>query len=210
MLLSVLIANEAGIPVYSHQFSESKIEDTNILAFFSALSMFAKAFMKDNSGLESIRIGQVLMDFGSVDFVEIGHLDVIIISEGVDATSSHAVMDEITEKFAIFLDECRNEDPFIIKSMKEGRFPNLQRFDASLNQIIKSTSNAQSVPVNIQWELPIKTLNLVKKMFEMKPFMADTYEHNPVMLLEQILQEYTDKNLEKDLKSKFKHESPKK
>ena len=106
MLLAVLIANERGIPMYSKFFSPDPIDESLILAFFSALKSFAKTFMPD-SELKHIRIGNVLLDCGFVEFEEIGRLDVLMISEGIDTNSAEAMLNEISERFAIYMDGWR-------------------------------------------------------------------------------------------------------
>jgi len=204
MLLAVLIANERGIPMYSKFFSTDPIDESLIVAFFSALKSFAKTFMPD-SELKHIRIGNVLLDCGFVEFEEIGRLDVLMISEGMDTNSAEAMLNEISERFAIYMDGWRSENPNLMVMMEHGQFPEMHSFDSILQEINQSYQTLETVQLDLKWSIPSKIIELIKAMFNMKPELAETYEHNETAILEQVLHEYTHKNLEKDLKQHFLH-----
>jgi hypothetical protein len=204
MLIATLIANEQGIPMYSKFFAHKDIDESLILAFFSALKSFAKSFVP-NSELNHIKIGNVLLDFNIVEFEEIGRLDVLIITEGIDPSSCQALINEISEKFAIFLDSWRSENPNLLIMMEHGQYPDLHGFDSILEQINESCLTIETVQLDIRWAVPIKIIDLIKNMFKLKPALSETYENNETTLLEQVLSEYTAKSLEKDLKQHFLH-----
>jgi hypothetical protein len=205
MLLTVLISNENGAPLYSKSFIDQNIDETLVIAFFSALKMFAQAFLHDNSNIKAIHIGNVLLDFDNVNFEEIDPLDVIIISQGMDATSSKALVTEITEQFAIFFDQKRIENPNIISMMRQGKFPSFRGFDPILEEVVQNFHRPNLVQLDVRWDIPEKIANLVKEMFKINPCMAELYDNNITTFLEQVLHEYTVTSLEKDLRHHFKN-----
>jgi hypothetical protein len=210
-LFSVIIATEAGIPLYSKTYGEGfRVDESLILAFFSALKSFARSVMQtgaepsEDTELRSIRIGKALLDFESAEFEAIGRVDVLLLSEKMDRTMCQAVLSEITEKFAIFLDNFCAECPGSAHEMQKGKIPKLQGFDAVLDEIVNNLHAATSVDLGVTWSIPTKIYNLVQEMFKIKPLLAETYKQDVHLFLEQILMEYANSYLEKDIKRHFR------
>jgi hypothetical protein len=211
MLFSVIIATEGGIPIYSKTYGEGfNIDETLILAFFSALKTFAVSFTqsrtnpRDDAELQSIRIGNAFLDFDSAEIDPIGRVDVLLLSEEMDRSSSQAILSEITEKFAIFMDEYCHDNPNAVDNFTCGRPFELSNFDSMLKSIVDRLQSATSVDLGVTWTMPTKILNLVKEMFKIKPLLAETYNNDYHAFFEQVLLEYANSYLEKDIKRLFK------
>ena len=204
MIEAVLIANENGLPIYSKIFREDYIDPNLVLSFFSALKTFARSLTKkENYILRSINLGKSLLDFESASFEHIGQVDVLIISKGLAPSTSHAVLSQITELFTIWLDEYFFDHPITNESMKVGLFPDFSDFDVNLNMILESLKTEEFYEIDMQLNIPNKILNKINALFTDQQ-IGEMYNCSETQLLEQIFNEYSHKDLEKDLKSRFR------
>jgi len=203
-ILALLIANENGVPIYSKNFSTREMDDTRIIGFFSALRMFSNSFFEEKSDLRSIHIGDVLFDFHSEYFEELGHLEMLLISQDIDPTTSQEITREIAEKFAIFFEEYQLQNPAEIELFKRGKIQNLHGFDIILTEIVNYGNGKNTISIDVHLNLSKTIPQLIKSMFKMKPELGSIYNNDENLLLDQILQEYLKNTLESDLKRRFR------
>jgi len=194
---AVLIADKHGIPIYSKDYSSKNIDESLLLSFFSALKSFSNSMYAGE--IKSINLGNSLLDFETVDFDHIGQVDVLLISNGIDPTTSHAVLSEITELFSIYLDELNSESPDQVKGMKRGIIPDFTGFSPQVDMISESLQTENSFSMDINLNIPIDVLNIIDELFQ----LAKTYDFDGFGLLNQLLSEYTQTGLEKDIKKRF-------
>ena len=198
---AVLIADKHGIPIYSKNYSSKTIDESLLLSFFSALKSFSNSMYAGE--IKSINLGNSLLDFETVDFEHIGQVDVLLISNGIDPTTSHAVLSEITELFSIYLDELNSESPDRVKGMKRGIIPDFTGFSPQVDMISESLQSADSFSMDINLNIPIDVLNTIDELFQKDLSLAQTYDFDGLDLLNQILSEYTTTGLEKDIQNRF-------
>ncbi len=198
---AVLIADKHGIPIYSKDYSSKNIDESLLLSFFSALKSFSNSMYAGE--IKSINLGNSLLDFETVDFEHIGQVDVLLISSGVDPTTSHAKLSEITELFSIYLDELNTESPDQVKGMKRGIIPDFAGFSPQVDMISESLQSEDSFSMDINLNIPIDVLNIIDELFQKDLSLAQTYDFDGLDLLNQILSEYTQTGLEKDIKKRF-------
>ena len=198
---AVLIADKHGIPIYSKDYSSRNIDESLLLSFFSALKSFSNSMYAGE--IKSINLGNSLLDFETVDFEHIGQVDVLLISNGIDPTTSHAVLSEITELFSIYLDELNSESPDRVKGMKRGIIPDFTGFSPQVDMISESLQSADSFSMDINLNIPIDVLNTIDELFQKDLSLAQTYDFDGLDLLNQILSEYTTTGLEKDIQNRF-------
>lgn len=203
-ILSLLIANENGFPLYSKNLSDREIDDSLFVAFFSALRMFATSFLRGDGELKSMRIGSYQFHFNTTEFEELGRLDLLMISEGLDPSTAEMIISEIGEKFAIFLEE---KNINLSETTRDGVHLQLKEFDPVLMQISNSCQNGETVALDIRWNIPKKDFNLVKAMFSIKKSFAAIYDNNETLFFEQLLTEFTNQSLENAIKLHFKYVS---
>jgi len=198
---AVLIADKHGIPIYSKDYSSKNIDESLLLSFFSALKSFSNSMYAGE--IKSINLGNSLLDFETVDFDHIGQVDVLLISNGIDPTTSHAVLSEITELFSIYLDELNSESPDQVKGMKRGIIPDFTGFSPQVDMISESLQTENSFSMDINLNIPIDVLNIIDELFQKDLSLAKTYDFDGFGLLNQLLSEYTQTGLEKDIKKRF-------
>jgi len=198
---AVLIADKHGIPIYSKDYSNKNIDESLLLSFFSALKSFSNSMY--GGEIKSINLGNSLLDFETVDFEHIGQVDVLLISTGIDPTTSHAKLSQITELFSIYLDEISLESPDRLKGMKKGIIPDFSGFSPQLDMILESLQTEDSFSMDINLNIPIEVLTLIDEVFQNDLSLAKTYDYDGFSLLNQILSEYTQSGLEKDIKKRF-------
>ncbi|MHA1512128.1 MAG: hypothetical protein ACTSRX_10465 [Promethearchaeota archaeon] len=198
---AVLIADKHGIPIYSKDYSSKNIDESLLLSFFSALKSFSNSMYAGE--IKSINLGNSLLDFETVDFDHIGQVDVLLISNGIDPTTSHAVLSEITELFSIYLDELNSESPDQVKGMKRGIIPDFTGFSPQVDMISESLQTENSFSMDINLNIPIDVLNIIDELFQKDLSLAKTYDFDGFGLLNQLLSEYTQTGLEKDIKNRF-------
>jgi hypothetical protein len=202
----VLIANDNGLPLYVKNNSKKSVDETLLLGFFSALKSFAASFMKENSEIKYIHIGDALLDFENVEFEDFGRVDVIFLSTGINASTSHIILSKITEQFAIYLDEVSscNGEP-IINSILKGKFLNCASFDPILAEILNNVESQDAVDVELHIDVPTSIFSMIKGIFTKNPGLDSTYENNPVNLLDQMFSQYAIDSLADDIKTQFKN-----
>ncbi|MHA1562048.1 MAG: hypothetical protein ACTSPA_07965, partial [Promethearchaeota archaeon] len=193
---AVLIADKHGIPIYSKDYSSKNIDESLLLSFFSALKSFSNSMYAGE--IKSINLGNSLLDFETVDFDHIGQVDVLLISNGIDPTTSHA-----TELFSIYLDELNSESPDQVKGMKRGIIPDFTGFSPQVDMISESLQSEDSFSMDINLNIPIDVLNIIDELFQKDLSLAQTYDFDGLDLLNQILSEYTQTGLEKDIQNRF-------
>ncbi len=198
---AVLIADKHGIPIYSKDYSDKKIDESLLLSFFSALKSFSNSMYAGE--IKSINLGNSLLDFETVDFEHIGQVDVLLISTGIDPTTSHAKLSEITELFSIYLDELNSESPDRLKGMKKGIIPDFSGFSPQLDMILESMQTEDYFSMDINLNIPIDVLKIIDELFENNLSLAKIYDFDGFGLLNQLLSEYTQTELEKDIKKRF-------
>lgn len=198
---AVLIADKHGIPIYSKDYSDKNIDESLLLSFFSALKSFSNSMYTGE--IKSINLGNSLLDFETVDFEHIGQVDVLLISTGIDPTTSHALLSEITELFNIFLDEISLESPDRLTGMKRGIIPDFSGFSPQLDLILDSLQTEDSFSMDINLNIPIEVLNIIDELFHKDLSLAKTYDFDGFGLLNQILSEYSQTGLENDIKARF-------
>ena len=198
---AVLIADKHGIPIYSKDYSNKNIDESLLLSFFSALKSFSNSMYAGE--IKSINLGSSLLDFETVDFEHIGQVDVLLISTGIDPTTSHALLSEITELFNIYLDEISLESPERLKGMKRGVIPDFSGFSPQLDLILDSLQTEDSFSMDINLNIPIEVLNIIDELFQKDLSLAKTYDFDGFGLLNQILSEYSQTGLENDIKERF-------
>ena len=203
---SVLIADKNGIPIYSIDYSDKNIDESLLLSFFSALKSFSNSFLRSSNmnELKSIKLGNSLLDFEIANFEHIGQVDVLLISTGIDPTTSHAILSEITENFSIYLDEILTKNPDLLKGMKKGIIPNFSGFSHKLEKILESLDTEESFSMDINLNIPNKALKIIDELFKDDISLAKTYDFDGIRLLNQILSEYSESGLEKDIKNRFR------
>jgi hypothetical protein len=153
--------------------------------------------------IKSINLGNSLLDFETVDFEHIGQVDVLVISTGIDPTTSHAILSEITELFSIYLDEINSEFPDRVKGMKKGIIPDFSGFSPQLDNILASLQTENFFSIDINLNIPIDVLTIIDELFQNDLSLAKTYDFDGFGLLNQILSEYSQTGLEKDIKKRF-------
>ena len=200
-IVAVLIADKHGIPIYSKDYSNKNIDESLLLSFFSALKSFSNSMYEGE--IKSINLGNSLLDFETVNFDHIDQVDVLLISTGIDPTTSHAILSEITELFSIFLDEINLESPDRLKGMKRGIIPDFSGFSPQLEMISESLQTEDSFSMDINLNIPIDVLNIIDDLFQKDLSLAKTYDFDGFGLLNQILSEYTQTGLEEDIKNRF-------
>ena len=200
-IIAVLIADKHGIPIYSKDYGNKSIDESLLLSFFSALKSFSNSMYEGE--IKSINLGNSLLDFETVNFDHIDQVDVLLISTGIDPTTSHAVLSEITELFSIYLDELYSEYPNRVKGMKRGIIPNLSGFSPQIDIISESLQTENSFSMDINLNIPIDVLNIIDELFQKDLSLAQTYDYDGLDLLNQILSEYSQTGLEKDIKKRF-------
>ena len=200
---AVIIADENGLPLYSKILNENKVDVTLLLAFFSALKSFAVSFIDVESGIKWIHIGEALLDFEIAEFENIGQVDVLMISRGINPRSSHALLNEITEKFTIYWDEMAVDHPDYRNGMKVGVFPDFSGFDPQLNDILGAVNTEEEIEFDLHVTLPASTQKLIQKLFLKHPELQKMYEGSESLMLEQMLADYAKKYLETDIKIRF-------
>ena len=198
---AVLIADKHGIPIYSKDYSSRNIDESLLLSFFSALKSFSNSMY--GGEIKSINLGNSLLDFETIDFDHIGQVDVLLISTGIDPTTSHALLSEITELFSIYLDELNSEYPDRLNGMKRGIIPDFSGFSPQLEMILESLQSEDSFSMDINLNIPIEVLNIIDDLFQKDLSLAKTYDFDGFGLLNQILSEYSQTGLEKDIKKSF-------
>ena len=202
---AVLIANKHGIPIYSKDYSNKNIDESLLLSFFSALKSFSNSFLQSSkmNELKSISLGNSLLDFETVDFDHIGQVDLLLISSGFDPTTSHAILSEITELFSIYLDDINTTNPDLLKGMKKGIIPNFAEFSPQLDLILDSLQTENHFSMDFNLNIPIEALKIIDELFENDLSLAQTYDFDGIGLLNQILSEYSQNGLEKDITQRF-------
>ena len=198
---AVLIADKHGIPIYSKDYSNKNIDESLLLSFFSALKSFSNSMY--GGEIKSINLGNSLLDFETVDFEHIGQVDVLVISTGIDPTTSHAILSEITELFSIYIDEINSEFPDRVKGMKKGIIPDFSGFSPQLDIILDSLQTENSFSMDINLNIPVDVLKIIDELFQNDLSLAKTYDFDGFGLLNQILSEYSQNGLEEDLKKRF-------
>ena len=197
----MLIADKHGIPIYSKDYSNKNLDESLLLSFFSALKSFSNSMY--GGEIKSINLGNSLLDFETIDFDHIGQVDVLLISTGIDPTTSHALLSEITELFSIYLDELNSEYPDRLKGMKRGIIPDFSGFSPQLALILDSLQTEDSFSMDINLNIPIEVLNIIDELFQKDLSLAKTYDFDGFGLLNQVLSEYSQAGLEKDIKERF-------
>jgi len=202
---AVLIANKHGIPIYSKDYSNKNIDESLLLSFFSALKSFSNSFLQSSkmNELKSISLGNSLLDFETVDFDHIGQVDLLLISSGFDPTTSHAILSEITELFSIYLDDINTTNPDLLNGMKKGIIPNFAEFSPQLDLILDSLQTENHFSMDFNLNIPIEALKIIDELFENDLSLAQTYDFDGIGLLNQILSEYSQNGLEKDITQRF-------
>ncbi|QEE14761.1 hypothetical protein DSAG12_00577 [Promethearchaeum syntrophicum] len=202
---AVLIADKYGIPIYSKDYSNKNIDESLLLSFFSALKSFSNSFLQSSkmNELKSISLGNSLLDFETVDFDHIGQVDLLLISTGFDPTTSHAILSEITELFSIYLDEINTSNSDLLKGMKKGIIPNFAGFSPQLAKILDSIQTEDYFSMDFNLNIPVEALTIIDKLFENDLSLAKTYDFDGIGLLNQILSEYSQNCLEKDITQRF-------
>lgn len=205
MIEAVLIANENGLPIYSKILTNKKVEVNLILSFFTALKVFSSSFqdMGENA-LQSVNMGAYLFNFDNVHFDHLGEVDVIIISKGIATTSSQSLIEEITEIFALFLDNFTINHPDALDIIKLGFYPNFKDFDDPLEDIINSFEVEEKTEIGFAISLSSEVFNSIDQIFAENPAIADIYDSSSQLLLDQLFSEYANNNLSKDIQKKFK------
>ncbi|MHA1718389.1 MAG: hypothetical protein ACTSXK_02585, partial [Promethearchaeota archaeon] len=122
---------------------------------------------------------------------------------GIDPTTSHAILSEITENFSIYLDEILTKNPDLLKGMKKGIIPNFSGFSHKLEKILESLDTEESFSMDINLNIPNKALKIIDELFKDDISLAKTYDFDGIRLLNQILSEYSESGLEKDIKKRF-------
>lgn len=204
MIECIIIANESGLPLYSKIYQKN-IDESLLMAFFSALKSFARSFMRENSELKWIHMGNALLDFESAEFETLGRLDVLMVSREINPTTSHAIISQITEEFVIFLDEICNEDPQIKICIDRGMSLKLPSFDGILQKIIANNQQGDATEINLNVTIPNWALSIIRNMFKINPTLKEMYEDNERLLLEQIFSDYSKAELENQMRKMFKN-----
>jgi len=153
--------------------------------------------------LKSISLGNSLLDFETVDFDHIGQVDLLLISTGFDPTTSHAILSEISELFSIYLDEINTTNPDLLRGMKKGIIPNFAGFSPQLDKILDSLQTEDYFSMDFNLNIPIEALKIIDELFENDFSLAKTYDFDGIGLLNQILSEYSQNRLEKDITQRF-------
>ncbi|UYP46326.1 hypothetical protein NEF87_002611 [Candidatus Lokiarchaeum ossiferum] len=209
MIEAVLISDGNGIPLFTHFFSKQFIDPNLLLSFFSALKTFARSMSQEaNNKLRSIKLGKYLFDFESSYFEQFEQeVDVLVITTGLPPSFSHALIDEISESFLLFLDENIVENPEYMKSMKIAQYPNLSHFSNHLNNLILKTNSNPNFRMHSVSNIPNTAFSIINYIFSQNSNLAESYDFSEQELIEQFIDDYCKNQLINDIQKKFNMKS---
>lgn len=212
MIEAVLISDGNGIPIFTHFFSKQFIDPNLLLSFFSALKSFAKSMSQEtNNKLRSINLGKYLFDFESTYFDHFTQdVDVLVISTGLPPSFSHALIDEISESFLLFLDEIIIENPNYLKSITNAQYPNFSHFSTDLSNLILKTNSDPNSKMHSVSNIPNTAFSLINSIFSQNPNLAESYDFSEQEFIEQFINEYCENQLSEDIQKKFQAKSQEK
>ena len=201
-VLQLIFLLRSGTPIYSKRFSERLSNEELVSPFISAIISFAEASFRQ-SDLSNIWIGNNLLTVAQGFLEDNEEILGILVSTGIDDTTAHAILLDITEKFLINLDEAIRAGKISLDRMKQGKTEDFSFMDEDISEIISWQQEKAFHNYDLSVSIPQETVKIINFLFEKDKDIGEIYQFKESSLIEQMLIEYIYYDLEDKLKEKF-------